>query len=192
MGGDGSLRAVPGFTDALASYDVYDTAQQLFCAHLLRELQALVDFEPDYAAWAQNMADMLLRAREKVEQASSEGRSVLEEEELARIGTAYRRVVAYAKAGPRHALAERFNRRRDDYLRFAIDFAVPFTSNAAERDVRMVKLQMKVSGGWRTLSGAEYFCRIRSFISAVRKQGQAVLAKLPELFAGNAWLLVAI
>ena len=87
----------------------------------------------------QNKADVLLGAREKIEQARSEGRSPLEEEELARIGTAYRRVVAHARAGPRHALAERLNRCRDDYLRSVVDFAVPCTSNAAERDARMVK-----------------------------------------------------
>lgn len=175
-------------TDALASYNAYGSAHQLCCAHLLRELNALVDYEPGHKAWAKNMKDVLLQARGKVAAAKDQGRDRLDQEELAGIEGAYRRVTAFAKAGPPHALIRRLDLRRADYLRFAADLAVPFTSNAAERDVRMVKLQVKMSGGWRTLAGAEHFCRIRSFISTARKQGQKVLDRLTEVFAGNVWL----
>lgn len=95
---------------------------------------------------------------------------------------------AFVKAGPTHPLIRRLDARREDHLRFAADFGVPFTSNAAEQDLRMVKLQVKVSGGWRTLAGAERFCRIRSFFSTLKKQGLTVLDKLTDLFAGNAWI----
>jgi transposase len=175
-------------TDALASYNAYGRAHQLCCAHLLRELNALVDFEPDHKAWAKNMAQVLLEARDQVAAAKEQGRRSLTSSELAGIYGRYTRVIAFAKSGPPHALVRRLDERRADYLRFAVDFAVPFTSNAAERDVRMVKVQVKVSGGWRTLVGAQRFCRIRSFISTARKQGQRVLERLTEVFAGNVWL----
>jgi transposase len=175
-------------TDALSSYNAYGTAHQLCCAHLLRELNALIAFEPDHAAWAANMKDVLIGAHDQVDQARSEGRTALTRGELAGVWSRYARVVAFAKAGPHHALIRRLDERREDYLRFASDFAVPFTSNGAERDLRMVKLQVKVSGGWRTLAGAERFCRIRSFISTAKKQGHAAMAKLTDLFAGNVWL----
>lgn len=175
-------------TDALGSYSIYGSAHQLCCAHLLRELNALVEFEPDHAAWAQNMKDVLIGARDLVAQARSQGHAALRDEERDDIGRRYARVIAFAKAGPAHPLIRRLDVRRADYLRFAADFGVPFTSNAAERDLRMIKLQVKVSGGWRTLAGAEYFCRIRSFVSTLKKQGLTVLDKLTELFAGNAWI----
>ncbi|USY20462.1 IS66 family transposase [Nocardiopsis exhalans] len=190
MDAAGILPAFTGtlVTDALGSYNAYGSAHQLCCTHVLRELAALIDFEPDHGAWAKNMTDVLVGARDLVEQTRLKGRTALTSAELEGVGRRYGRVIAFTKAGPHHALVRRLDERRQDYLRFAANLDVPFTSNAAERDLRMIKLQVKVSGGWRTLAGARYFCRLRSFISTARKQGHAAMDKLAELFAGNAWI----
>ena len=63
------------------------------------------------------------------------------------------------KLGPAAALLARLDRHRDDVLRFTSDFRVPFDNNQAEHNVRMVKLQQKISGGWRSESGAQAFRR---------------------------------
>lgn len=75
-----------------------------------------------------------------------------------------------------------------DVLRFATDFRVPFDNNQAERDVRMVKLQQKTSGGWRSDTGAEAFLDVRCYLAAARRQGHSAMVVLRDLFTGQPWI----
>lgn len=81
-----------------------------------------------------------------------------------------------------HNLLLRLKNCRDDVLRFLHDPLVPFTNNDAERDLRMMKCKQKVSGGFRTSTGAEQFARIRGFISTARKQGWNILESIQAIF----------
>jgi transposase len=88
---------------------------------------------------------------------------------------------------PRRASAQllgRLRRDRDAVLRFVEDLAVPFDNSEAERDLRMMKVEQKVSGGFRTPAGAADFCALRSYLVTARKQGVGALAALRDALAG--------
>jgi transposase len=82
-------------------------------------------------------------------------------------------------------LANRLSAKREHILLFMTDFRVPFDNNQAERDLRMLKVKQKVSGCFRTEKGAEEFCRMRSYISTMKKQGHSVMETIRCLFAGK-------
>lgn len=128
--------------------------------------------------------------KREAERACADGATRLDAERLAERTASYDKLVAAGlEAQPPPEVPEqvrrqarnlllRLVRRKEEVLRFLTDFSVPWDNNLAERDLRMVKLQQKVSGCFRTEEGARHFCRIRSYLSTARKQGRVVLAAL--------------
>ena len=166
-------------------------------AHHLRELKALIDIEKE--PWARRMFRLLLKALKAVRRAVAKERTALLPRTFRRIIAIYAAIVKRglefheaqpplarksAKARGRspkrvgHNLLVRFRDRMGDVLRFIYDFAVPFTNNLAEQDIRMTKVKMKISGGFRTMEGAKVFATIRQVLSTARKQGWNLLDTL--------------
>lgn len=196
---------LPGFTgiavhDAWAPYDCYTTAiHTLCCAHLLRELVATTELDPRAAVWAQQAIDALLTLKQAADMAIANGQigidSCVLDEQVSRFRHAALVGIKdhggqSSKVGKKlHALARRMHDRLDDYLRFARGpHRYPFDNNAAEREIRMVKLRQKISGCMRTLVGAQQFCAIRSYLATAAKHSLNLLDALTRLTAGRPWL----
>jgi transposase len=200
MGEMGVIDAMGGIAvhDGFSAYRSYGVSHALCNAHHLRELEAIATEQ----RWADEMIALLMAANKVVQEAKLAGRTALDAPTLDRIEARYQALLirgsianprprSFARSGMNKTatnLIYRLRRDSDQVLRFATDFRAPFDNNQAERDIRMVKLQQKISGTWRTLAGAQGYCAIRSYISTLKKQDQNILLGLRDLFEGHAWL----
>lgn len=186
--------------DGWFSYKWYEQCKHSLCnAHLLRHLTYIGEEEPAHERWTTALAQLLIEIKEAVESARSSSQTALfcvgelhedfsnrydsltaEAEEVIRGSPAQKS--AGLTAGK---LLNRFIRSKAEVLRFMSDFAVPFDNNGSERDLRMLKLQQKIAGCFRTTEGVQTFCRLRSYLSSARKQGRSLLAAIESALKGK-------
>ena len=183
--------------DAWAPYDTYlDVEHQLCCAHALRELQAVTDTAPEADwCWAGQAADALTAMQRLVGEAIAAGAEAIDPDALAEQLRRYRSAVhigltqTATRTSPvmrkHNALARRLLQRQDG---FTTDWRIPPDNNGSERDIRMIKLRQKISGCLRTLTGAQQFCAIRSYLSTAAKHGLHFFEVLVMLSEGRPWL----
>jgi transposase len=185
--------------DGLNIYPGYPCQHALCNVHHLRELTFVE--EELKQPWAKKMKELLLDMKEEVAQARQAGQTQLDVVKLANFHFQYGALIREGfelnpkvppplgrkrvKQSPAWNLLDRLNRYRRETLRFLHDFAVAFDNNQAERDLRMIKVQQKVSGEFRTDHGADAFCRIRSYLSTLRKQGPPLFSALQQALAGH-------
>lgn len=195
--------------DGFKPYREYTNVTHALCnVHHLRELQGIIEQAngDPRQDWAVRMDKFLRKLQMLVANARDCGLERFDPPHLARITTAYRHIITLGHAtnpastrrtGKRGKIGQsaarnlliRLDNDQDAVLRFAHDFRVPFDNNQAERDIRMIKLQQKISGCWRTSHGAEHFLAIRSYLSTAAKNHQPIANALTALAIRDPWLL---
>ena len=187
--------------DGFSAYWQYECEHGLCNAHHLREL--IFVHEQMQRAWAGEMKQLLVDIKRAVDTAKAQNQTRLEDDAIKGYEQRYAALLqAGAEEENKHPspltgrrgrkkqnksknLLDRLERYQTETLAFMYDFAVPFDNNLAERDLRMMKVKQKVSGCFRTTPGARTFCRIRSYISTMKKQGHNVIAALKSVFLGT-------
>jgi transposase len=189
--------------DRWASYDQFACQHSLCGAHLIRDCLAIA--EQERQRWGQQMADLLLLMNQTAHQYRARGAERLPQAERDELVARYFSLLASGfaaeraqapppsrlkkqgrpKQSPSKNLLDALLHRAEEVLAFLDDLTIPFTNNLAERDLRMVKVQQKISGTFRSTDGATAFCAIRSYLSTMRKQGRSMLGALTAVFLGT-------
>jgi transposase len=192
-------------------YLKYPCAHGLCNAHHLRELVFLIE-EKKYT-WASDMKNLLLEIKETVDtEKTKPGVGRLKTVSINKFENRYDKIIDQAikieppppdnadlqvpkkkkrgrqKKSKSLNLLTRLKEHKEKVLAFMYNFEVPFDNNQGERDIRMIKLRQKISGTFRTKQGAEFFCRIRSYISTARKNGINVFCAINDAIRGQPFI----
>lgn len=187
--------------DFWASYFRYPSRHALCNAHLLRELKGIS--ENYQQSWSEDLHTLILEIKGEVNSVPEHSHSLIPLK-IADFEDRYFRIIengfneipipAYSdfsgkrgrkKQSKAKNLLDRCKKFHREILSFMHNFSIPFSNNLAERDIRMAKLQQKISGTFRSEEGAAAFCRIRGYLSTVKKNDKPVLASLVGAFQGN-------
>jgi transposase len=170
--------------------------------HLLRELQGIIDTRPDQT-WAHRMQTYLRESWKEVKIARQSATGQLPDARSRELTITYGHILKEAEEELKALTPRRVKRRKNaalsdaeslwrrfvEYgeaiLRFIHDPRVPFGNSQAERDIRMMKVKLKVSGTFRTDRGADLFADLRSFVSSARKQGWDAFSALRLMLADS-------
>lgn len=206
---------IPGYCgnlihDCLGAYGTFENCLHYHCnAHLQREPTYV--HEEMKQAWAKDMIDLLLEAKELAAREKSrppDARRIIGEGTVNRIMARYSRIVidglavnpeppppppgtrGRVKRGKPLNLLHRLDTRACEIMGFFAlpESGVPYDDNQAERDLRMMKVREKISGTFRSEEHGRAFCELRGVVSSVRKQGRRMLESLKELVVSPARL----
>jgi transposase len=191
-----------GMHDRFASYDAYECTHSICGAHLVRDCAEVA--EQEHQQWATEMQDFLLDLHDACHQWRLLHLSAVPAIERDDWVARYFEILAAGYAAqpppPASSVGSHKGRRKqskaknlldallwraDQVLALLDDLRIPFTNNQAERDLRLVKVQQKIAGTFRSATGVTAFCRIRSYLSTMHKQGHLMLSALAAVFHGQ-------
>lgn len=189
--------------DCFSSYFTLSCRHGLCNAHILRELTFIA--EELHEPWADAMRTLLREMYRYVHYEKEQGKTTSSSYARTKWSTRYHALLnegyaAQPPPSPRRGtrgrikrtkaqnLLDRLTRYERSVLAFLYDYSVPFTNNQAEQDIRMMKVQQKISGTFRSFEGAHLFARVRSYLSTVRKHQLNVFDAVCDIFVARPFI----
>ena len=209
-----AMEIIPNYNGILVHdhwtpYNKYTNSAHSYCnAHILRELNGIT--QKDNVKWSEDMHRLLTNMNIAIHKAKDNAKKALTNAQIQKYTLNYEKIIKSAESyypppndtlekargRPKQEkgknLLDRLSKYQIEHLRFLNDFRVPFTNNLAERDLRMIKVKEKISGSFASFKGGEIFCRVRSYISTLKKNNISVLQGLRDALAGKAYIPVGV
>ena len=198
------MNILPEFTGVLVHdrfrsyFGDWNFRHSLCNAHILREL--IYFEEQEDKPWAKEIKKLLLKAKHKKDTGLAISKSY-----ITRVSNKYRKIVRGELQKKKHLTGKGKTKKSDDHnflialnkywkeiLLFIMEENVPFDNNQAERDLRMIKAKQKISGGFRSTSGAENFALIRSYLSTLRKNNLPILSGINNIYQNSQATLIPV
>ncbi len=193
--------------DFWKSYWKYTLEHGVCGAHLLRELNGVIDNHNNQKEWAEGFQKLLLDMNATKTKAVEKGQVALSGYYYKKFSNTYDRLMDQAKKlnpepkkvqgkpgpikrGKVLCLINRLIKHKGEVCLFIKDFNVPFTNNTAEQSIRMVKVKVKVNGGFRTQKGASEFMMIKSYLGTAKKHGINIYNAIRSALAGESYKLL--
>jgi transposase len=170
-------------------------------AHLIRYLIGIIENEPEYAAYAKEMLSLILDAHRRRKKAKKRGQRKFSMKTVNAYRSEYDDILRRWRIAIKNILRKTGKKKRykregeklcarllaykDEHLLFISDFMIPFDNNLAERALRGIKTKTKVSGGFRTDSGADVYANLRSYVETLRRQEKNIREGIALAFAGK-------
>jgi hypothetical protein len=187
--------------DHLVGLYAWDCIHAECNAHLLRYLIGVIENEPEYASYANEMTELLLDANTKRKETKLAGKKGFSDKVIQAYEEKYDNITARWKAAISDVLGKMKSRKKrykregeklcprliaykDNHLLFIRDFDVPFDNNLAERTLRGIKSKTKISGGFRTPGGGNVYATVRSYTETLRRQNRNIYRGITSAFAG--------
>lgn len=188
--------------DCWAPYWKYPEVTHAVCnAHILRELTGILQNHPEQT-WASDFRDFLSEMKRIRDRAAAKGKETLSKYYYHKFGQRYDDIIAAGlemnplpesigkkrgrrKKGKIRALIERLQKHKGAVCLFIYNFAVPFTNNQAEQDIRIIKVKNKVCGCFRTESGARDYLKIMSYVGTAKKNNVNVHEAIRQAVIGD-------
>ena len=194
--------------DHWTPYNHYSCTHSYCNAHILRELNGIT--QKDGVAWSEDIHRLLTKMNIAVHKAKESAKTELSASQIKKFTKNYEKIIKSAnnyypppdktlkksRGRPKQEkgknLLDRLSKYQTETLRFLNDFRVPFTNNLAERDLRMIKVKEKISGSFASFKGGEIFCRIKSYISTLKKNNISVLQGLRDALDGKSYVPIVV